>query len=428
MSLHQLIDSLKGISGTGNVLSGIVKLREEFGKLVMEPGDFARSDHPLASSAPIGYDLWYLWAHDNFLAHYFTGIDGDHYDYSGYVGSNLKFINDSLPGLKPMKVLRTIAQLAGQEVKDESARWTTYKTEWANNGVYWVNTMAFEVWARDKGFQFPSDGPRGFSPNDYAGYISFPIGQLGVMEVISLIQETLLSGYQFSSTNTVALQAKGAIVPDDDEKPYAKPPEMFPAIKDDSGNALAGTNKCYGTHLMESAYLTPEASKRDVELLSKKLERYAEAVEPKMWMRYWIHKESTLPIPGEFIGIICKPALPPHVWWFQESSPFLYAGNWMETGNLTSGVITEVILEENRTDGLEGNRYKAKIHGCEVVVEASDYFLYAVGDRVAIMKIDSTVSKRAASFTWNDQVALKSENEGVAKANYVIIPATYYKI
>jgi len=164
---------------------------------------------------------------------------------------------------------------------------------------------------------------------------------------------------------------------------------------------------------------------QDVELFSSPMEKYTEDVKPKMWMRYWIHKSSQI-VPGEFVGILCKPNVaPPHVWWFQESSPFLYAGNWLETWNLTSGVVTEVTLEADRTDGQIGNQYKIKIQGCEVSIEASDFLLYSVGDRVAVVKMDSIETAPTKSFTWLDQPTFKKEHEGELVTNFIIIPATF---
>jgi hypothetical protein len=325
-------------------------------------------------------------------------------------------------------------------------------TEWANNGIYWINTIAFEIWQNGLGQQYASDGPKGFKINDYVGYLTFPIGQLGVMEVISLIQETDLSGYDFEGVDAldnylVKIPASDTLT--DDEKPSLQStPALFPDMKDANGNALAGENYCYGRHLIESAYLVPDEivdsqneknssgetayapnPKLDVELFSSKMKQYPEDVKPKKWMRYWIHKDSTLPVPGEFIGILCRPvACPPHVWWFQESSPFVYAGNWVETGNLTSGVVTVVTLEADRTDGKIGNQYRVKIQGCEVIIEASDFLVYAVGDRVAVLKLDSIVTAATKSFTWLDQPTFKSTDNLTEKITYLILPATFYKI
>lgn len=412
--LKSIIDSLKGISGSGDVLGQLVKLRGGSGKLTLEAGDYVGNGKAMA--APIATDLWYLFGHDNFMAHYFVEVIGDTYDFTTYMEENLSGLAN-LPGLKPLKMLRYLDDLVSS---------TTYRygwavgQEWANNGMFWINTLAFELWLTDIGMQFASDGPLDFEPNNYAGYITFPVGQLGVMEVISLIQETDIAGYKFDGEDV-----KEAIAPGFGEVPVMKTPaELFP------GTEQAGNNVCYGKHLIESAYLVPDAVKRDIELFSSEMTAYAEDVKPKKWMRYWIHKESKLPVPGEFIGILCKPVVtPPHVWWFQESNPFIYAGNWLETGNLTSGVITKVTLEEDREDGEVGNQYDIKIEGCEVTLDASDFFLYKVGDRVAVLKLDSTATKADKSFTWIDQkeTVFDSTDKGKVITNYIIIPLTFYK-
>jgi hypothetical protein len=424
--IDQVINSLKGISGSGDVLAEFIRRLSEEGALTMEPGDYAGKDVVMA--APIGYDLWYLWYADNFLLHYFkngetTLIDDPrHYDYSDYLASKMSFLPS---GLKPLKVLTDLEQLSVSERRDVFDR--VLQVEWANNGIFWINTMAFEVWQTGLGMQYASDGPKNFSPNDYAGYITFPVGQLGVMEVISIIRETRLSGYRFCGE-----EIKQTDTLNDEEKPaFTTPPEIFPP------RVGGGESKGYGYHLIDKGYLIPDESKdglpaaiRDVELFSSDMEKYTEKVQPKKWMRYWLHKDSAF-VPGEFVGILCKPVVaPPHVWWFQESSPFLYAGNWVETWNLTSGVVTEVTLEEDRTDGQIGNQYKIKIQGCEVNIEASDFLLYSVGDRVAVLKMDSIETVPTKSFTWLDQTAFNKTDEeeaaeGQAITNYVIIPAVF---
>jgi hypothetical protein len=433
--IEDIINSLKGISGSANVLAETVKLLKDT-NLTLEPGDFARSNMPAPMAAPIAYDLWYLFAHDNFMAHYYVEVDQDHKDYQPYLDDCFDFLK-LLPGLKPVRVLRNLEQFVGEQIEYQPF-WEDLRLQWTNNGIYWVNTAAFELWLKDKGMQYASDGPKDFKPNDYVGYLSFPIGQLGAMEVISLIQETKIAGYTFAGGESPSLsgyEPKEPVVLEDKDKPSLQStPEMFPDMKDSNGNALAGQNYCYGKHLIESAYLVPltnageePAVSRDVELFSSPMEKYAEDVKPKFWMRYWIHKDSTLPVPGEFVGILCRPvACPPHVWWFQESSPFLYAGNWMETGNLTSGEVIEVTKEADRPAGSIGDEYKVLIQGCMVTIYPTDFFSYEVGERVAILKLDSTATKADKSFTWLDQVTFKDTDENTVKEKYIIVPVTFY--
>ncbi len=466
--LSRILASMKGLAGSGNVLSYLVNQIDGL-VATMEPGDFVRSDTGTASAAPLATDLWYLFTHANFMARYFdpktgtpitpstsgsySNADADHYDYRPYMAENLSFLT-KLPGLKPLKVLRDLAkQLSIDTALDVYDM--KVKTQYQNNGIYWINTLAFELWTKGIGARYASDGPKDFNPNDYVGYISFPIGQLGIMEVISLMQETKLSGYKFTAVDALPnYYTRAAVVLQDRDKPSLQSePGIFPDMKDGNGNVLAGENYCYGRHLVERGYLVPEtpvagqntdapagetvcAASRDVELFSSGIKDYGEDVKPKFWMRYWIHKDSTFPVPGEFIGILCRPvACPPHVWWFQESSPFLYAGNWMETGNLTSGVVTKVILEEDRNDDGIGNQYYVKIQGCEVIIDSSDFFSYAFGDRVAVLKLDSTATpvtvdekeKAKKSFAWLDQPTFKNTDKLKEPATYVIIPATFYK-
>lgn len=436
MDVSRLIDSMKGISGSGGVLSQSIKNVLDFVG-TLEPGDLVRGKDGTPIAVPIATDLWYLWAHANLLANYYThtGNEGDHFDYRDYLAANLSVL-EYLTGLKPLKILTDIPM----NIADYGNDWVTLqagkgydtgniRNEWALNGVYWINTMPFELHPPEVVIQYPSEGPKDFVPNTSSGYITFPIGQLGVMEVISFMQETGLSGYKFTAVDSLpGYLPKPALtdVPERDKPALQTPPELFPAMKDGRGNALAGQNYCYGKHLIEDAYRVVTDG---VELFSATMAKYPEDVKPKFWMRYWIKSNDTFPVPGEFVGVLCRPvAAPPHLWWFQESSPFLYAGNWMETNNLTSGVVTEVILEAARTDLNVGNQYKVKIQGCEVIIDATDFLLYTVGDRVAVIKASSTATAATKSFTWLDQPVLKQTDEGIARAEYIIFPATYYKL
>lgn len=424
--IGRLIASMKGLAGSGNILSDLVgKIEGLIG--MMDPGDFVQSETSIMMAAPVASDVWYLFYHDNLLKKYHVDEDADfrHYDYSGYLSDNMSFL-ELLAGLKPLKVLTDLEQLSTDI--SQSVFGKLYSAEYEHNGIYWINTAAFELWGEGQVAQYASDGPDGYNPADYAGYISFPVGQLGVMEVISLLQETELSGYPFDAVknNTLYWPRLAADITDDKKPSLQSTPEIFPDMKDGNGNALAGQNYCFGAHLIESAYIKQDAR---VELLSKKMEKYPETVEPKMWMRFWIKKTDTFPVPGEFIGILTRPvACPPHVWWFQESSPFLYAGNWMETNHFTSGVITAVTLEADRTDGGTGNEYTVKVQGCSIIAQATDFYDYKVGDRVAILKLDSTVSLAEESFTWLNQIHLKAADEGTEKTNYLIAPCTFYKL
>jgi len=411
--INKIFNSMKGTTSAGSTLSASLNKFENLIK-TMEPGDVARQSPRMVMAAPIGYDLWYLNCHDNLFEHYFPGIDGNHYDYSAYLAEKYDFLG-SLTGLKPIKTLRDLAQITSISYFNVSEMRDVL--DWSNNGIYWVNSIAYELFPAGMSLQYDSIGPKGFSKNDYVGYFSFPVGQLGVMEVIALLYETDLSGYLCIGRNV-----KNATAPQGDEMPSVQtPPLMFPEMEG------AGENHCYGKHLIESGHKTADGEEMTVEWMSSVLEKYKEDVKPKKWMRYWIHKDSKFPVPGEFVGALTKTlAVPPHVWWFQESNPFLYAGNWVETFFLTSGVVIAVIPKESRTDGKEGNQYTVKIQDCKVKVEATDFLLYNVGDRVAVLKVGKVSLTQETSYTWLDLETFTESDEGTEQPFYVIMPAVFY--
>ena len=65
--LARKLESMKGLSGSGTVLSNAVRKLADFVG-TMEPGDIVAGDN--ISAAPIGYDLWYLTFHQNMMQRY----------------------------------------------------------------------------------------------------------------------------------------------------------------------------------------------------------------------------------------------------------------------------------------------------------------------------------------------------------------------
>jgi len=112
------------------------------------------------------------------------------------------------------------------------------------------------------------------------------------------------------------------------------------------------------------------------------------------------------PTPGEFMGIVIWvfPNLP---WGWQETSPFIYSGNWMETVYYTTAKVTEVVDETT---------YKVLYHDKEVEARSSDYAIYNVDDRVAILK---GVEHPEDSMTWDDMTDYDA-------ATWSIIPVIFY--
>jgi len=405
--IKNLIASLKGISGTGNVLEKFRELQDG-GHLTLDPGDYSGGDGvEINVAAPIAYDVWYLHNHVNLV----ETEEGTEDRGRTYVDEQLVFLAEKLGGIRPLRALLNLSQLGSDPIP-----WWSFNgasENWENNGVYFVQQAVFETQIKGEGINFPSRGPEGYDPDQYSGYIAVPMGQLGVMEVISVFGEA------------THLEAEDFELRDESLPVFQIPPEMFPPRE------RAGENLCFGRHLLESGYAPAETEKTAVEILASHFpaDIYPD-IRPKGWLRLWLRKEDRFPVPGEFIGFLCKPAaVPPHVWWFQKSSPFLYAGCWFETRHLTSGVVTEVVREADRADGGIGNLYTVRVQGREVLINASDFFEYEKDDRVGILKMAETQGEQkeeGMAFLSLDQVRVLPEDEGEIAEDLVIVPIAFY--
>jgi hypothetical protein len=414
LNAESLINSLKGVQGTGRLLGVLAQfVKDTSTASTLEPGDIVLSGrHPVSMSAPLAYDLWYLWNAVNLVHHINPGTDSE-----VYVDENLKFLKDKLMGLKPMKALtldtlKSYAVETGQLAPSGSKTFRVIKDNWANEGAYFIQVLAYELCQRGTVIQFDSDGPKNFERDNYVGYAAFPAGQLGIMEVISYFQESETDPADYTLEDT----EKPVIIPE---------PSIFPPME------FAGENRSLGAYIIESSYLVPINQVDRVEIMSTGWippTEYTQDVAPKTWTRIWIKRTDTFPVPGELLAILCKPlACPPHTWWMQESTPFLYAGNWMETQNLTSGIITMVTLETARTDHGIGDEYWVRINGTEIIAYASDFKRYEVNDRVAILKRWTTSSKTNKSFTWINQRNGTHPVKNQVSLEFVILPITFYK-
>jgi hypothetical protein len=141
--------------------------------------------------------------------------------------------------------------------------------------------------------------------------------------------------------------------------------------------------------------------------------------EPKShwWLRYNLKSAESgakYPVPGEFfgLGVRLMPDLP---WGAQESSPFLYSGNWLPTIYYDSAVIKEIV---DPTDDVSYPTYTVIWHGQEIKdVRPSDFCEYRVGDRATILKDVSTDKK---TQLWKD---LDQKEFG---DNWMLAPICFY--
>jgi hypothetical protein len=416
--IEKLLSSLKGISGTGNVLEKYRELKDS-GHLTLDPGDYTGEGGPVVNlAAPIAYDLWYLHNHLNLVQVEAKTDDRGR----AYVDGPLSFLSEKLGGIRPLRALLDLSQLTSTPVP-----WWSFEgasDNWENNGVYFVQKAAFEVQLAGEGLNYPSEGVLTGGFAHCAGYMAIPMGQLGVMEVISVFGEA------------THLEADDFELTDEGLPLFQTPPEMFPPRE------RAGENLCFGRHLIESGYVVPDQERTAFEPFATHFPEWIYPdVRPKGWFRLWLRKTDKFPVPGEFIGVLCKPlAVPPHVWWFQESSPFLYAGCWAETRHLTGGVITGITEEADRDDYGIGSLYTVRTQGYEIKVNASDFFGYQEGDRVGILKKEMVAATpgdfeesededgvQEMAFLYTEQVVITAEDEGLLREDLMIVPIDFYK-
>lgn len=421
--LKARINYRKGISGSGELLGHRFE-KEGRPILFLEPGDIIVKDRVEEEvlkqfRSPIAYDLWYLKHFVNMLSGDSVGSDSISEE---YLNDQLSFCSDKLGGIKPLLFLRDMDSLT----KNEYDYWVSQGAErWNVEGEYFINLLAYENWHPKIAAQCDSNGPEvkyGFKREDSVGYLAFPVGQLGVMEVISILKQTAL-----------------------EEEDFELREEETPITESDSGflfppaDRYTGKNKCYGEHFINSGYIIPEdngspdqPNKRlNIEYLKTTWippSLYAD-IRPQYWMRYWINKEEKFPVPGEFIGILVKPlALPPHVWWFQKTSPYLHSGNWIETNSLTSGIVMSITKEADRTDSGVGDQYKVRVQGWDILIETSDFLEYEVGDRVGVLKLPSVKEESVeTSFIWSDMPVLEAKDKDEKNDDYIILPIEFYK-
>lgn len=412
---RKLVNSRKGMAGTGDTF-GRIAAGEAMRKVItLEPGDFSirnfiSEEIQRYMSAPINYDLWYLNNLYNMLMLDDPPVDCIPPD---YLADELDFF-ETAGQVKPKCFIRNVEDLVPPDFLND----VPISVQWLALREYFIHLMPFETvlygnWVQ---LQTEMDFPHHPDMKDYCAYIAIPGGQLGVMEVEAIFKQTDTEGAGYAPDPPPIL---------DSSCEYFFPP----------ANADTGNNICMGEHFMESAYVVPDAKRANVERLAKPVipeSHYPiHPKKPQFWMRYWIHKDEKFPTPGEFVGVLCKSlALPPHVWWFQATCPFVYAGNWFETESLTGGVITQVIEEADRDDDGIGYLYYIRVQGREIKMNGSDFWRYNVNDRVGILKVqDVPVVARQTSWIWTEQERIRIADIGLMfeSDRYQIVPIDFYK-
>jgi hypothetical protein len=135
----------------------------------LEPGDFIRAGDQdyenISLGLPIAYDIWYLYTFESILPE--TKDESEEWVNDG----RLKDFFDSLEGMKPLRGMQSFNSIS----------------EYKSNAPYIIKGMRSESRLLNQTFQYQSDSE--FAA--YPAYLAFPIGPLGVMEILSIIRETM---------------------------------------------------------------------------------------------------------------------------------------------------------------------------------------------------------------------------------------------
>lgn len=401
----------------------------------IDPGDmaFLGEDGGMALSLPIAYDVWYLWHTVNALP-----------------GNPDLDINPIFGDREKPRPLRTV--MKNNLVPDTLPSLEFFRS----NGIPYIKEMRYETFLHDRAPFYVSPGPNWITTQQrdhegeglgdvYAGYLAFPVGPLGVMRVQSVVSQSLLKGTEKEDNSEDPLEGNSLLPP-----------------------LVEQSNDCMGRNLVESAY---DVVDRDTEYPADHMAG-TEEIAPHHWMRHWLRKDAQFPVPGEFVGLLCKAqSVPPHCWWYQETNPFLYSGNFFETEYYTSGIVLAVIEEVGREDGLGifevtalsgleqregeyhlypgdrfsweelGTVYKVRVKNQDLYLRCTDFAEYEVDTRVAIRK---KPGRKPMNFMWDklepgrllpgesvhERMAYDNSMAGRVfeiNTDWVIVPITFYE-
>lgn len=395
---------------------------------IIDVGDNTRDlgeGYNIALSLPVASDVWYLTVGESILPY-----SGENYqqDADTILAVLSKYLSN-LGNIEPLRSLHSYKDLSPNQYLSPS------RGTWEKGiGRQVIRTIRYEAWMFNRSTEFPSKGPKASAeagvynhPENsmgelYCGFLSIPVGPLGVMQVLSIYSENMPNMHFLAMDESVVIESADFFAP-----VLEQPLDGFMSPMTDMKET------CPGVHLVEKGYLNVS---RDAEYPAEAMEKY-DTIKPLMSLRFYLRRGARWPLPGEFIGVLAKP-WPTHVWWFQKTSPFLYAGNWFETNFYTSGIITEVLTP---LEGSPVKVYRVTVRGCEICISASDFYGYKVGDRVAILRttdIDRGKDETKGNFKWKELEDLFARakrlqgdsltgNEYLINGNMMIVPMSFYQ-
>ena len=398
--------------------------------LVSDVGDAMNasgaSGYDVGMSLPVASDVWYLAVGDSILP-----FKGDKYQERAQKVIDL--LETFFSGLENVSILKSI-----QSYDQISTHFSVYamKNVIESAAPYVIREARFETWMLNRSTEYPSKGPKASLQagvtaasatslgNLYAGLLAFPVGPMGVMEVLSIFSESMYDMME----NNVHFAADWSVEIEAPDNPVGNTDRSLDGLYSPMNDL---TGKCPGVHLVEKGY---RIMNPDTEYPAARFAGYDTNTRFGS-MRHHLRRDAKWPLPGEFIGLLVKP-WPTHVWWFQESSPFLYSGNWLETNHYTSGVVKEIMQDPAPP---LGGIYKCAVRGVEVCIAASDFYEYAVGERVAIIRLPDLgrfTDETKGNFKWKEMEDLIARQEleeatpfnepYTVNGNMMIVPISFY--
>lgn len=229
------------------------------------------------------------------------------------------------------------------------------------------------------------------APEDVIIFIDFLDGMsCGAAELIGVVGE--LS----SCKNIVVLESNHKSVPEMHEKFFADS-----EFEDDK-------------HVPFS-HLWADRLKKDnpYQMLAKNLEGELLPINCHWWFRFFlVDEESEIkwPVPGEFLSF-CPRIWPSMAWNYQESNPFMFSGNWMETVYYTNAKVIEVL---EATDETPYPTYRIQYRKYQIIAKPTDFADHKVDERVTILRLSDK-----DSWTWKDLTEFNTEE-------WVIAPVSFY--
>lgn len=153
--------------------------------------------------------------------------------------------------------------------------------------------------------------------------------------------------------------------------------------------------------------------------LAKGLAGEPKTENPRWWLRMVLKKEAKFPAPGEFLALAVR-MMPDKPWGRQKTSPFFFAGNWMDTVHYSSAKVTEV---QEPTDGKEPwKKYRVKWRDQVILANPLDFAEYQVDDKVCILKQNPVAGGEKKKFQlWKDD-----DMEEFNQDNWGLAPITFY--